>query len=209
MTVDIKALQVLDKIFKKHDITYWLDYGTLLGAVREGKPIEWDWDIDVSIFFKDLLRAHFLEKEFQKYGYSFKRYRIKGLPAPGISKDNKHLICILSVKIKNGYLITVHVRRFVIKLVSFMHRNIKCPHFRNNFIHLFLLLVSILLNDKKRRWAEYKWLGNFAYVEMYGDYYPIPEHVEKYLNYRYSTDWRVPIKGKAWREKEKSIILSR
>ena len=46
------------KIFKaiadKHDINYWVDYGTLLGAVRHGGFIPWDSDADVSILEQDV-----------------------------------------------------------------------------------------------------------------------------------------------------------
>ena len=33
----------------RNNIRYWLNWGLLLGAVREGKPLKWDTDIDICI----------------------------------------------------------------------------------------------------------------------------------------------------------------
>lgn len=40
----------MDDVFKKHNITYWLDCGTLLGAVRDKDFIEWDDDLDLATY---------------------------------------------------------------------------------------------------------------------------------------------------------------
>lgn len=49
----LKLLDELDRICKKHSLTYWLDFGTLLGAVRDGKFITWDDDLDISMPIED------------------------------------------------------------------------------------------------------------------------------------------------------------
>lgn len=43
------VIEVLNKL----GLDYWMDYGTLLGAVREGDFIETDFDIDIGIISED------------------------------------------------------------------------------------------------------------------------------------------------------------
>jgi len=57
--VQLKQLGILceiDALCRRHGIAYWLDGGTLLGAVRHGGFIPWDDDIDIAMRLSDLPR---------------------------------------------------------------------------------------------------------------------------------------------------------
>ena len=65
-TVKIAALRNLlintTKLLERAGITYWLDYGTLLAAVRDGELIPWDHDADIGYFASDSLKINALSK---------------------------------------------------------------------------------------------------------------------------------------------------
>lgn len=50
---ELKILDEIDRICKKHNITYFIMWGTLIGAVRHNGFIPWDDDIDLSFPYKD------------------------------------------------------------------------------------------------------------------------------------------------------------
>jgi len=52
--MDVDSLfKVVVNELNKSDIQWWVDYGTLLGLIREGKRIEYDDDYDMGFFVDD------------------------------------------------------------------------------------------------------------------------------------------------------------
>ena len=68
--IQIGILDYVDNYCKNHDIKYWLDFGSLIGAVRHHGYIPWDDDIDIGMMRKDF--DLFLEN----FGKNNDRYKL-------------------------------------------------------------------------------------------------------------------------------------
>jgi len=67
--VAVENLREMKEILDKNRINYWLDAGTLLGAVRNGKIIGWDHDIDLATWYENVDRIVSIFPELKKRGF--------------------------------------------------------------------------------------------------------------------------------------------
>lgn len=65
-----ELLEYTAVLLQKHGITFWLDAGNLLGAMRNGKAIPHDYDGDMGIFESDIERIEALSEEIKADGYN-------------------------------------------------------------------------------------------------------------------------------------------
>lgn len=74
--VELQILEKIDKICKKHNLTYFAYYGTLLGAVRHQGFVPWDDDLDIAMFrddyekFQTIASEEFTEPYFFQNSYT-------------------------------------------------------------------------------------------------------------------------------------------
>ena len=55
-------------ILESNGVRYWLEGGSLLGAVRHGDIIPWDYDVDIGIYQDDIPKCmHLLKCDFQPF----------------------------------------------------------------------------------------------------------------------------------------------
>lgn len=106
-------LRILDKICRKHELKYFICFGTLLGAVRHGGFIPWDDDLDVYMPRKDYLRFRsVVKKELDNsLAYIVENERFYLAPMLHLSFKNTNLILDIfpldtyakEIKNKNDY----------------------------------------------------------------------------------------------------------
>ena len=74
--MELLILEKIDKICKKHNLTYFAYYGTLLGAVRHQGFVPWDDDLDIAMFrddyekFQTIASEEFTEPYFFQNSYT-------------------------------------------------------------------------------------------------------------------------------------------
>lgn len=69
--IELEMLVAFDKVCKDNGLTYCLDGGTCLGAVRHGGFIPWDDDIDLGMPMEDFLRLAQIADKVLPDGISF------------------------------------------------------------------------------------------------------------------------------------------
>ena len=73
----LNILDIVAEFCEKNGIKYWLEFGTLIGAVRHGGYIPWDDDIDIGMLREDYDR--FLAS-FNETNERFKVYSVENNP---------------------------------------------------------------------------------------------------------------------------------
>lgn len=96
----LKVLEEIDKICKRHNIEYYAEWGTLLGAVRHHGYIPWDDDLDIGMTRPNYVRFLSVAQKELPEGYqvmnvmnnpSHKELLTRVVNSPAINTDPKFL----------------------------------------------------------------------------------------------------------------------
>ena len=64
-----ELIEFINTVAKRNDLKWWIDYGTLLGAVRHGTYVPWDDDSDISMIRKDYNKfCEVIQDEINHFG---------------------------------------------------------------------------------------------------------------------------------------------
>ena len=167
----------VDRSLRRHNITYMIDGGTLIGSMLHHGRIPWDDDFDIYIRAEDKDRA------------------IDALTERATISGNKPVITIDS-----EYEIAMAAHDSYMKIWSK-----KIPHVKNNrkhswpFVDIGLLEHNATHAWEKRIFDEEKYAGHIYPLSIL---YPTvrrpfgeltlsaPQHSEEFLNLRFGTFWR-------------------
>ncbi len=221
MTPLTELLLLADQILTKHKLLYWLDSGTLLGAIRNGELLPWEHDIDLSLWRSDVSEEleETIANEFEEKGYVILRTpHYTTIMGESIWLD----LCYYTVKDNTAYIpvyvanskssLFLHHIREIAKYTEFYRKSEGVRGARTSLLHLMcslLLAMPSIIRQRIMSASEY-WLGKIGYntwvvpvgyfkqfrqIELCGVKFNIPLMAEGYLAWRYGLTWRKPNKN--------------
>jgi len=161
-----QTLFALDQAFKEHGITYWINDGTLLGAIRHGGFIPWDRDADLNILHTDLKKFLGLKDWMESLGIVLREKQpgdentIYELDV-GLEKKSemiaKALIVVVPMKYEKKRVVYEPIRRISRKASKrgyYWKKNELFPLVDYRFGPLKLKGPSVALNYLKRHYGK-------------------------------------------------------
>jgi len=221
-TVDInkriKMLKDIKKLFDEKSIEFFPIFGTLLNFARTQEVVPWDPDIDIGVWYKDHDKIASLKDEIEKLGY---KIFIKGSYMSICFAEDwwnvKERAWLIHTYDDGWYYCGNH---FHISLQFFIRNGEDVFRFEffdeNIFNKLFGRFKNILINKPNKvliklynffnglfnsvvlflRWHyvfPYAWFKEKTTMKIQGMDFEIPAGYEKFLDFKYGKNWRIPI----------------
>jgi len=185
-----RLLKVLKHYLDSAGIDYHLEGGTLLGLVRDGEFLEWDFDIDLSIPSGQAKK--FLKKRVFLWlrGYRVSVGKSQFNYGPIIKGD------IRILKVKNIFSSLVAI------ISPWMRRNILVADVFLKFddgTDVFWIAKNSVMK------VPSIYYRGFEEVDYKGQSYRIPFYSERYLTEKYG-DWSIPVKDWNCAKNEKTVV---
>jgi len=200
-------LVYITNLLEKYNIEYWIDSGTLLGIMRDGKLLPNDKDIDISIWEEGLSKIDPFLKEVANSDYTITKNAYRGNVflyslIPNNNYDNQ-IIIDLKIFAKSGSMIycpSVVYREIKYKQGTLPYRLVVLV---NKLIYRMRLnkhIQQYLREDRFPLSIVYRVATWYAPSEYFKSFirhpeysFYIPEKWREYLVFRYG-DWKKPVK---------------
>ncbi|OYT52917.1 MAG: hypothetical protein B6U72_07245 [Candidatus Altiarchaeales archaeon ex4484_2] len=212
----IEDLRDIKDILDRADIEYWLDHGSLLGAVRDKRFIPWDNDIDLSTMSTEIDKIIAEIPEIEKRGFKIivTDFNIE-------MRRSSVPINIIVMRLKGDAVWTLfsgdggdsiegrgikkQFRTFIRKTYKLLFSNKKIMLVRKFFKMLPAPIQDIsykMVWTVRKRWGKKytpivvpkSYYDDLGKISFYGMVFNTPAPVEDYLSLKYGKDWKKPRK---------------
>lgn len=219
----LDALIEISNLAQKNKIEHFLDAGTLLGAVREKKFIEWDNDIDIGVIFSkhsEQLFYNFIQDAY-KLGWNI-NYSISSI---GLLKSTGEEINFCLYKDTQDYYTTSYSKFFSENQLLIFLRTLRLGRYKLSLGNGFKFIVkNFFLKNRKIVYLIPKNIFNFfvkeeikvvlvpkfffdtlKFLPFYNNLFLVPQEYQNYLKYRYGETWNTPIRNYNYLTDDKAI----
>jgi len=225
----IKALRQVKEILDAHGIEFWLDNGTLLGAVRNGKFIPWDHDIDLGLWKPSEEKIKPVIDSIIQNGFTVHFLKTDTFYLFSANKNNCPINFVLYKKFssdcKTSWNLPLTVWGKIIHSIRWMLTVRNDIHYDTyNIVKLLTKAIvsipqnyrkkicNLLYTIEKKFGSKYikiivpkRYFTNLSTITFYGMEFKVPSPVEEYLEYRYGKDWRTPKREYIYYEEDGAI----
>jgi len=189
----VKLLKIILKTLDKHKIKYYLDFGTLIGAMRENALIPWDDDIDISLINEDeYSKMPLVLKEIKKqYGYRIYLHTFESAFKKHKKKHPEAVTPQIDFTTKDNYQIAkVRDNKFLIFGRGAVCIDIFFKYNRDNELYWFAFGETNKISNQPIK-------EGFTQIDFYGISCTIPIAYDAYLTSIYGA-WKTP--NESWVE---------
>ena len=218
----VGILRDMKTVLDKNQVTFWLEHGTLLGAVREGKIMDGDYDIDLATASTDTLLERIDSIGEGLYDLGYDVYISEG--RINLKKEEKHV----SLYLYHGNVIPEHITRrriskknFIGKILVYgflrglatshkdlIHKytpktrtiqmtkrlvRIFLPKGMHSLILSFGIKIGSIISYNVNVPVYY--VDRFKEIDFYDMKIKIPIKSADYLEHFYGKDWQIPNKN--------------
>lgn len=182
-------------VFTQHHIEYWLDYGTLLGAIREGEIVSWEFDLDLSTKEEQCSKIEELRPIFTKAGYSFysKSDYIPEKANMVLGYDGwLHMPCIRIYDLNKYYYLDLYWYK-IIPSDRVKQENVFLPsNYQIGDSEDLMCNLEGYDNNESGGCKRFSDIFPLRSIEFLGQQMLIPNNTDNCLQEMYGMDWRVP-----------------
>lgn len=145
----LQTMDVFHKFCRKHQLTYYMLGGTMLGAYRHKGFIPWDDDIDIGMPREDYEKLLRLKNELPT-GYKIRNHRFeKGIPYAFTHFEDVNTTYIEQRRAKDSYVGGVSLEIFPLDYAPVTQRGRKWKSYRVRWHKR--ILYGLILDDEKKR----------------------------------------------------------
>lgn len=212
----LNALIATKEILNKYNCHYFLDNGTLLGAIRDKKFIPWDNDIDIGVVntkcTNDLIIK--ISEDFYDRGFNV----TSTIDSVNLSDDSGMIDLGIKFYEFENDLYSTHLGRcegsmLFSSLSLFVSDDFVYKKARNKFVFKALLanmfksvksFIPKLIKDWMVKKANMQFvtvsvprelLSDLGECTFYNEVFSVPKNFQGYLKYRYGEKWMTPLKA--------------
>lgn len=214
-----RDLQRFKKFTDSIGVKFWLDWGTILGAVRNGKFIPWEGDIDLGMMKEDLEKIKRNKSKLESIDFKLFSKPDGGACVSKNCTSKIDLGCYVfdgdwAIQYSKTYNKLGEIIDFIIFILNLYDAEYKYETIvsRNNikkmiwiakYLPLRKQLISIVEGVGKIFGGKAKivrtpkrFFTQLTKIKFYDDYFYVPFDYIEYVKYVYGDDWRTP---KKWR----------